>query len=218
MEKNMKKNDNDLLLKQLTDELINEHKCHTVILYGSRARGDFTEQSDYDLMGVKKTGKKYRVAEKRNGFYLDIFIYPENELRKVGEEYFYMEGAKVLYEKEKFGTTFLKKLKTATRKKYKPLPPDEIQVRRIWLHKMFDRIAQGDIEGNYRRSWLQEALLYEYFNIRKERYWGSKKSFDWLKANDPKIYRLFEQVLKHPLKLHLLKKLVEQVSELKVKN
>jgi hypothetical protein len=169
-------------------------------------------------MGVKKIGKKYRVAEKRNGFYLDIFIYPEKELRKVGEEYFYMEGAKVLYEKEKFGTAFLKKLKTATRKKYKPLPPDEIQVRRIWLHKMFDRIAQGDIEGNYRRSWLQEALLFEYFNIRKERYWGSKKSFDWLKANDPKIYRLFEQVLKNPLKLNLLKKLVEQVSELKVKN
>lgn len=60
----MKKNDNDLVLKQLVYELIKKHRCHTVILYGSRARGDFTEQSDYDLMGVKKTGKKYRVAEK----------------------------------------------------------------------------------------------------------------------------------------------------------
>lgn len=129
-------NENDLLLKQAIAELINKHKCHTVILYGSRARGDFNELSDYDLMGIKKQGKKYRLAEKRKGQYLDIFIFPEKDLKKVGEEHFYMEGAKILYEKEKFGTAFCKRLKSALKKKYKALPADEIQVRRVWLHKM----------------------------------------------------------------------------------
>lgn len=212
----MTKSNTDLLLNQLVSELIKKHKCHTVILYGSRARGDFSELSDYDLMGVKKSGRKYRIAEKRNGYYLDVFIYPEKDLQEVGEDYLFMEGAQVLFEKEKFGTSFVRKLKAAARKKFKPLPNDEIEARRIWLHKMFDRIAKGDIEGNYRRAWLHESLLCEYFNIRKKRYWGSKGSFSWLKDNDPKTYQLFEQVLKHPLDLKLLKKLVERVSDLKV--
>jgi len=127
-----------------------------------------------------------------------------------------MNGAKVLYQKEKFGTNFLQRLKSAIQKKYKPLPSYEINARQVWLHKMYDRIAQGDIEGNYRRSWLHEALLCDYFTIRKKRYWGSKKSFEWLLKNDPKLYRLFEKVLKNPLDLDLLKKLVEKVSLLKI--
>ena len=203
-------------LSKLTEELIEKHKCHTVILYGSHARGDATPQSDYDLMGVRKSGEKYRVAEKRDGIYLDIFVYPEKDLKKVGVDFLYMNGAKVLYQQGKFGTHFLKKLKSATNKKHKPLPAYEIKVRQVWLHKMFDRIAQGDIEGNYRRSWLHEALLYEYFNIRKKQYWGSKKSFAWLIKNDPTTYRLFDRVLNNPLNLKLLKKLVERVSLLKI--
>lgn len=142
----------DPFLNQLAQELIKKHKCHTVILYGSHARGDATPQSDYDLMGVRKSGEKYRVAEKRAGIYLDIFVYPEKDLKKVGDEHLYMNGAKLLYERGKFGTDFLKKLKAAAKKKHKPLPAYEIKVRKLWLHKMVNRIAQSDIEGNYRRS------------------------------------------------------------------
>ena len=206
----------DPMLEKLTDELIKKHKCHSVILYGSRARGDATERSDYDLMGVRKSGKSYRVAEKRDGIYLDIFIYPEAELKKVDDSFLYMNGAMVLYEKEKFGTTFLKKLKLISKKKYKPLSSNEIEVRKVWLHKMFDRISVGDIEGNYRRSWLHESLLIEYFNIRKKRYLGSKQSFEYLKKNDPKIFILFEKALQKPLDLVILKRLVEKVSTIKL--
>lgn len=206
----------DPLLTQLVQELIKKHKCHTVILYGSQARGDTTPQSDYDLMGVRKTGKKYRVAEKRDGIYLDLFVYPEKDLKKIGEDHLYMNGAKVLYEQGRFGTDFLIKLKSATKKKYKPLPASEIKVRQVWLHKMYDRISQGDIEGNYRRTELLSALIVEYFNIRKKRYWGSKKGFFYLKKNDPATHRLYERLLKDPLNLDLLKKLVERVSLLKI--
>lgn len=203
----------DSFLEEAVDELLVKYKCHTVILYGSRARGDATEKSDYDLMGVYKTGKKCRLAEKRNGRYLDVFIFPEKDLIKVGEEHLYLKDGKVLFEQGSFGSQFIRKLKTAAKRPSQPLPKDEIQARRVWANKMLERIAVGDIEANYRRSWLHEALLSDYFYLRIKRYSGSKASFAWLKENDSITYKLFEKVLQQPTELRLLKKLVARVTE-----
>ncbi|MBY0415796.1 MAG: nucleotidyltransferase domain-containing protein, partial [Bdellovibrionales bacterium] len=196
--------------------LMIKYKCHTVILYGSRARGDANFASDYDIMGVRKTGKKMRIAKMFNDAYLDSFIFPEKDLKVIDENFLYMKGAKVLHQKDQFGTLFIKKLNSALKKKYRPLPSDEIEARRFWLHKMLERIKLGDLEGLYRRSWLQEALLADYFNIRKLRYWGSKESFKWLMVNDKKTYLLFKKTLENPSDFKNLKKLVEQVSEIKL--
>lgn len=38
---------NDPVLQAIVEELISLYQCHTIILYGSRARGDFTASSDY---------------------------------------------------------------------------------------------------------------------------------------------------------------------------
>ncbi|MBO9666125.1 MAG: nucleotidyltransferase domain-containing protein [Bdellovibrio sp.] len=206
----------DSFLEEAVNELLNKYKCHTVLLYGSHARGDATDKSDYDLLGVRKSGKNVRLAEKRNGTFLDVFISPEKDLKKIGEEHLYMKEAKVLVESGNFGSQFIRKLKTVAKKPYQPLPPDEIQTRRVWAHKMLERIEVGDIEANYRRSWLHEALLADYFALRKKRYGGSKESFAWLKKNDLPTYKLFENVLKKPTDLKLLKKLVERVTELKL--
>ncbi|MDD4976787.1 MAG: nucleotidyltransferase domain-containing protein [Bacteriovorax sp.] len=202
-------------LEEAVELLVKKYKCEAVILYGSRARGDATSKSDYDLMGIRKSGKKFRLAEKWNGSYLDVFIFPEKEILKVNENFLYMRGAKIIFEKGNVGSLFIKKLSKALKKKYIPLPDDEITASRVWLHKMFERVELGDIEGNYRRSWLHEALLADYFNIRKKRYWGSKESFVWLKENDKKIYNLFQKTLANSTDLKLLKKLVVHVSELK---
>lgn len=204
----------DIYLENAVKELIQKYKCHTVLLYGSRARGDATEKSDYDLMGVRKKGKKLRLAEKRNGFYFDLFIFPEIDLKTVKADHLYMKDSMVLFEEGKFGSQFLRKLKTIAKKPFQPLPAYEIQARRVWAHKMLERIEVGDIEANYRRSWLHEALLTDYFSIRKKRYTGSKESFAWLKKNDPRTHKLFESVLGSPTNLKLLKKLVEQVTKL----
>ena len=195
-------------------ELTIEHRCHAVLLYGSRARGDATKHSDYDIMGVRKSGQPYRLARKQDGFYVDGFIYPEKDLKKVAENFLHMNQARLLVDKNGFGAAFLKKLKVA--RKHKPSTPNDINVSKVWLHKMFERTLLNDIEGNYRRSWLHEALLTEYFNIRKKRYLGSKQSFAWLKQHDAPTYRLFDRVLARPLDHKILKKLVERVSGIKL--
>jgi predicted nucleotidyltransferase len=98
------------ILKQIISELTIKFKCHTVLLYGSHARGDATPKSDYDVMGVRKSGKKVRLAEKRNGVYLDISVFPEMDLKQVGESHLYLKGAPVLFQKGKFGDLFYKSL------------------------------------------------------------------------------------------------------------
>lgn len=207
----------DPLLEVAVNELISKHGCHTILLYGSRARGDWTEISDYDLMGVRAKGGKLRLAKRLKGKYLDVFIFNGKDLKTAGEHHLYMKGAQVLVEKNDFGKKFLKKLAVVARKKFKPSPKDEIDTRRIWAHKMLERIAVGDIEGNYRRSWLQEALLMDYFEIRKKRFTGSKESFAWLKKNDLETYTLYDRVLSNPTDLTALKSLVERVTRLKIK-
>ena len=50
------------ILEAITQELCDQHGCHTVILYGSRARGDATEASDYDILGIRDSGVSFRDA------------------------------------------------------------------------------------------------------------------------------------------------------------
>ncbi|HHT0594103.1 TPA: nucleotidyltransferase family protein [Legionella anisa] len=49
---------NDPILKAIVEELMSLYHCHTIILCGSRARGDFTASSDNDVAGIMKTGEK----------------------------------------------------------------------------------------------------------------------------------------------------------------
>jgi uncharacterized protein len=51
----------DLVLKMIVNELITQKNCHTIILYGSRARGAYTSTSDYDVAGISKNGERQRI-------------------------------------------------------------------------------------------------------------------------------------------------------------
>ncbi len=201
----------DPILKGIIKLLREKHHCHTAILYGSRARGDATKTSDYDVMGVIKGGTRFRIAKKQKGTYLDIFIFPEKELRGKNDRHLYMKEGVVLFEHSGFGSKFIKRLEKISKKDSNPLPRDEIAARRVWAKKMLERAERKDIEGNFRRTWLQFALLEDYFLIRRQRYLGPKQSLQWLKKYDLQTYNLFQSVLKKPTDLKILKKLVEGV-------
>ncbi len=211
----IKSKSSDVTLKEIVEELVTKYDCHTVILYGSRARGAETINSDYDVTGVRRSGGKLRLAEKRPGYFLDGFIFPERDLKKLGEQHFYMKDAKVIYQKETYGSSFIRRLQDGLKKPFVPLPSDEIKARRAWSHKMLERVIRGDIEALYRRSWLQMALLEDYFAIRQKRYHGSKEAFSWLQKNDNSTFKKFEASLKDPQSLRKLRSLVVAVSEMK---
>lgn len=154
----------DSFLTLFAREMRDKHYCHTLILYGSRARNESSPVSDYDLLGFRKTGPVIHDARKLDGVYLDAFIYPEKRVKPA--ELLRARGGKVLFQESGFGDVFLVRLERIYAQGPKPLRSDEVAVRKVWAQKMLDRAKLGDPEGNFRRAWLLSTLLEDYFALR----------------------------------------------------
>ncbi|HEX4301630.1 MAG TPA: nucleotidyltransferase domain-containing protein [Rhizomicrobium sp.] len=203
----------DRHLARFIREMKTKHRCHTVILYGSRARGYATAASDYDLIGFRKAGAVVRDARKTGGVWLDAFVYPDAKLKLA--DLLRVRGGKVLFQKAGFGDRFLARLDKLYQRGPKRLPPDDIAVKKAWPGKMLARIEQGDAEGNYRRAMLLYVLLEDYFALRGLWYEGPKAALARLRRNEPKTNALFETALKPDAPLSAIAKLATAVTRTK---
>ena len=77
----------DATLRDIVQELTRKYRCHTIILYASRAKGQTTPTSDYDVIGVRKDGKKTRIAKKQDSKFWDVSIYAEKDLRMLDDQH-----------------------------------------------------------------------------------------------------------------------------------
>ena len=199
-------------LARLISELRSRHSFHTLILYGSHARGDATSASDYNLLAIRKSGDRvFRDARKWRGVYIDLFIYPERKVQP--SSLLHVKGGKVLVQRKKYGDRLLRKLDRIHARGPQPLPLDELTARKIWARKMLDRIRIGGLEGQYRRAWLLATLLEDYFALRGLWYEGPKTSFQWLQHNEPDIHARFEQALRSNARIAALEALVRAVAK-----
>jgi uncharacterized protein len=187
--------ENDPVLAAIVDELCNTQNCHTVILYGSRAKNTHTANSDYDILAIRKLGESFRDARLWNGIYLDIFIYKEQDILDIDASFVRILDGIVLLEREGFGHRLLAQAEEIFKAGPMRLSSAEIELRYSWSHKMLERIYQDDIEANYRRAWLLFTLLEDYFAIRQKWYLGSKASWSWLLSFDPNAYSAFSAAL-----------------------
>ena len=203
----------DPTLKTIANDLIAIRGCHSLILYGSRARGDATENSDYDVLGIRDGGAVERDARYWNGVYLDVFIYPSSKLLNPDASLLHMRGGVVLVERDFFATRLLEKLDELFDAGPTPLPADEKQARRTWAWKMLARARLGDPEGNLRRHWLLHALLEDYFVLRDQWYRGPKESMRWLNQQHPEIHEAFAEALQPGADLEKITTLVRLVTD-----
>lgn len=205
---------NDPVLQTIVEELTSLYHCHTIILYGSRARGDFKASSDYDVAGITKTGEKKRIArfDEKYAVYHDLFVYPESAFDTISDEHLCMSDGIVIIEKENFGTKLLVKL-SATLKLPESISPDEIAVRKVWYQKMLARASIRDLEGKYRHVWAIYTILEDYFVFRKLRYQGPKKAFQYLEIHDPETLAIFDEVLSNMNNVNILEKLIKKISQ-----
>lgn len=203
---------NDPILRKIQDNLIKQHKCHTIILYGSRARGDHTATSDYDIVAIRDQGDLERDCRLIDGFYLDIFIYSEAMIQNPDNYLIRIKDGIVLCQKDNLGNALLEKIHTIFNAGPTPTPIWEKHEINNWIMKMFQRAKQNDTEGNFRRHWLLHDLLECYFKLRNLWYLGPKESFRWLKINDEKTYIAFDIALKKDSSLESIESLISFVN------
>jgi len=98
------------IIDDLVGKLGKYYKPELIIVFGSIARGDFTEESDLDLLIVKNTKKSpiWRRVEVRRilstEIPLDVIVYTQNEFNKLkesGSDFIkeILSKGKIVYEK-----------------------------------------------------------------------------------------------------------------------
>jgi len=201
----------DVALTEIIEHLIGDCRAHTILLYGSRADGSFTTDSDYDLAAFAPVDSEVRNNKLINNSFWDVFVYPESILASPSKDYLKLRNSRILIQKGSGATEFLVELENIFNAGPVQLTPAEIEVRAQWAQKMYTRLQRSDIEGNYRRVWLLTTLLEDYFNIRQLWFQGPKKSFMWLRDNSPTDFQYFERALTPSASPADIKKLIQCV-------
>lgn len=105
--------DREKLQKQIdaiAQKIVSECDPEKIILFGSAAKGSFTEDSDFDLFVVQKTNepRRHRAFQVRKlflprDFALDVLVYTPEEVEESLQDNFFIrqifDEGKVLYEK-----------------------------------------------------------------------------------------------------------------------
>ena len=204
----------DKMLCSIVEELQTIYHCHIIVLYGSRARGDFKSTSDYDVAGFTSIDEKKWIArfDSTHQVFHDIFIFPKKELAAPNDTHLQMSDGVVILDHADIGKHFLETLKSMEAEPLS-ITDDELQARRVWYQKMLARAEVGDLEGKYRHIWSIFTILEDYFAFKKMRYHGPKKAFQYLNKYDLDVLNLFEGALSDTNNLKLLKQLIEKITE-----
>ncbi|MBS0289827.1 MAG: GNAT family N-acetyltransferase [Proteobacteria bacterium] len=136
----------DLRLAKIVNHLKEKYDCHTIILYGSRARGDETLASDYDIIAIRDKGEMERDCRKFEGVFLDIFIYSLQEINQPSDFLRIKDGI-VIYEKDRVGSDLLEKVKNCYKQGPIPKPVWEKQVIVSWGQELTEKV--GDDQTCY---------------------------------------------------------------------
>ncbi|WP_428241319.1 nucleotidyltransferase domain-containing protein [Gynuella sp.] len=192
--------------------LARRHQPRLIILYGSVARGDVTENSDIDIACFCHSPLVSKDIGVFEGSRLDAWIYDITDLDPQRDDFLRFGGGEVLLEDGIDGVDFLARIQARINQGPGELQEDSHLHLIEWINNMLQRAAGDTVEAHFRRCWLPCELLEIYFQLRCRWYLGSKQSFEWLRVHDRESFDLFQQCYCFPGEMELIKQLVKRVT------
>jgi predicted nucleotidyltransferase len=200
-----------VLFDKVTKYLIQKYNCHTIILYGSYSRGDFTEESDLDIVCFSDRTENKNDVESFEGKQLDVWIYNTEKMDNP-DQFLHVNKGKILLNKKGFAKKFLLGIENIFNNGPNKISNEEKEFLKAWLRKMYLRSNKNDIEGNYRFHWMLKDSLEIYFSLNDIWYLGPKNAFSWLQENDEVAYNLFNNALAKDAKKNNIEELLEYLN------
>ncbi|MFS1511595.1 nucleotidyltransferase domain-containing protein [Chengkuizengella sp. SCS-71B] len=205
--------DINAFLEKVKTHLKQKYECHTIILYGSYNTGDYSEDSDIDIICFTDKSDDQNEVELFEGKQLDVWIYNTNKMRN-HTQYLRVNKGKILFNDKGLAERFLSEIEKVFNEGPKKLSTKEKEFLKTWLRKMKLRSNNNDIEGNYRFHWMLKDSLEIYFELKGLWYLGPKKSFNWLYKNDKVAYNLFKNAFEKNKNTNDIEQLLEYLYEI----
>jgi hypothetical protein len=176
----------------LLDELVRRHGAHTVLLYGSYARGQATPSSDLDLIALRP-GAAARDLEPWRGLALDVHLHPEEAEETIAEKQApSLRDARVLRQRGDLGDRLLAAVRARLAAPPPPLAAGEQAALWAWGDKMRTRVQHPDplVRAVQRATLLVEALP-AWAQVRGCWFFGPKAALRSMAHDDPHFARAF---------------------------
>jgi len=168
-------------------------RVHALLLYGSRARGEETADSDWDLLAVVEDARPAGVRRRHRDLDLDVDARTLADMVDgPADEMIHFVPSRVLWDPDGVLDPVLRRIEARRAEGPDPLPDAELARWQAWIHRMLRRIASNlaadPVLADYQMSWLHQELLELYFRSRRRWTMGARHALRWLATNDPDTY------------------------------
>lgn len=197
--------------QELSKYAKSKFNCHSVILYGSYVSGDFTNESDIDIVCFTDEVTECHDTSMFKGIQLDMWVHSTGDMEKI-DELLHIHDGIILLDENGLANNLMNEVSELYKKGPKQISIEEIKFLKNWLKKMLARSLKEDDEGNFRLHWMLVDALEIYFKINNIWYLGPKKSIKWLMENDIEMYSLYSRALGKAASNDDIRNLIEKIT------
>lgn len=183
--------------EQIIRYLTETYRPRAILLYGSYARGDADENSDFDCMIIVDDKSLAHDDSVIAGVQLDCFIFTAREAAE-GDPDALLNAHDAEIALDDGAGSALRERVRAYIQSHATTDPEEKRFIISWIQKTLRRAQKDDDEGRFRAIALLAESLEDYCLLRDRFYPGSKQGFADLRENDPKGYALLHDAIATP--------------------
>lgn len=182
--------------ESIIEHLKDKYSPEAVIVYGSFADGTANLNSDFDALVIADRPALHDTTV-FDGTLLDVFVYPPETFGDDIDPHDFLQVYDGIVVFDQNGLAG--RLKDKVRAYVLGMPPksdEELRDELTWCEKMLARTVRGDAEGAYRWHWLLVDSLEIYSDLKKQYYFGPKKTLKKMAAEDKEAFEKYCAALK----------------------